>query len=88
MSNARDNLPTTNARDAVTAAYQAVSTLQDFTPAQQVAGVSILFHTIAESLGISPSELLNKAQRMATDADTHYAREVKALRDYVKGELR
>lgn len=84
---AKNELAVTNARDAVTAAYQAVSTLQDFKPAQQVAGVSILFHIIAEQLGLSPSELLNKAERMTADADTYYSREVKALRDYVRGEL-
>lgn len=88
MGKARDNLPTTNAGDAVQAAYQALSSLQNFTPAQQVAGVAILLKEIAEQINVSPSELLDKAARMTTDADTFFTREVKALRAYIQGELR
>lgn len=86
--NTRSNLAATNASDAVTAAYTQISAVQDLPAAQQVAGAALLFHSICENLQVSPHELLNKAMRMEKDADTFFQREAKALREYVKGELR
>lgn len=73
---------------AVEAAYAAVSAVQTMPKHKQVAGIAVLFTVICEELKLSPSELINKASRIAKDADTFYTRETKALRDYVQGELK
>jgi hypothetical protein len=73
---------------AIDGAYAAVSAIQGFEKHKQVAGAAVLFTVICEELGLNPSELINKAQRIARDADTFYAVEAKALRAYVKGELK
>jgi hypothetical protein len=83
-----DRLNTTNADEATTAAYAAISALQSFPAATQVAGAVLLTHIIAQTLRMTPSELFNKAARMEKDADTYYQRRIKALRDYCNGELR
>lgn len=73
--------------DAVRDAYGIVDRVQDLTPGRQVAAIAVAFTLYAETLGISPSELINRAQRIVADADTHYTREAKALRDYVQQEV-
>jgi len=85
---ARYQLPIVNPLLAVQAAYAAASALQDYTPGEQVAGVAVLLNVMSERTGVSLSELLDKAQRMEKDADTNYTREIRALREYVKEELR
>lgn len=83
-----DQLNSVNPHGAVQAAYSAVSALQTFRPAEQIAGAGVLIATICAETGISPSDLLEKAARMAAHADTYYTREIKALRHYVQEELR
>ena len=89
MSRARDQLPTVGPQQAVQGAYAAVSALQHLPAGQQVAAASVLFLHITEVLGISPQELLDKARRWSSDADTmsFFRPEIKALKDYIKGEL-
>jgi hypothetical protein len=73
---------------AIDGAYAAVSAIQGFEKHKQVAGAAVLFTVICEELGLNPSELISKASRIAKDADGFFTRETKALRDYVKGELK
>jgi hypothetical protein len=73
---------------AIDGAYAAVSAIQGFEKHKQVAGVAVLFTVICEELQLDPSELISKASRIAKDADGFFTRETKALRDYVKGELK
>lgn len=82
------DLSTVRSRTAVQAAYAALSAVQTFSPAEQVAGVAVLFNAVAKHLGISVSELLDKAERIERHDDTFQQREVKALRDYISKELR
>ena len=84
----RDQLNSVVSFHAVEAAYAAVSALQAMPPAKQVMGAAVLFSVLCEELKLDPSELINKAQRVAKDADGFFTREMKALRDYVKGELK
>lgn len=81
-------LSTIRAHQAVQAGYAMVSAAQVFTPAEQVAGIAVVFNEMAERLGVSVAELLDKARRIAAQDDTFFQREVKALRDYIDGELR
>lgn len=82
-----DQLNNLRSLDAVQGAVAVVDRLQDLPAAQQVAGLAVAFVIFAETLRISPSALINKAERMVTNADTFYTRDVKALRDYVEGEI-
>lgn len=83
-----DKLNSINPHLAIQAAFQAVDSLQQFPAHQQLAGVAVLFNTVCDGLGIDPSDLINKAQRITKDADGYFTREAKALRDYVQGELK
>lgn len=84
----KDKLCFVSASDAVRVAYAGIDRLQGERPEHQVAAVCILFKEFSEQLGISPSELIDRASRMANDNDTFFQRELKALRDYITQELR
>lgn len=83
----RDQLNSVVSFHAVEAAYAAVSAVQAMPKQKQVMGIAVLFSTICDELKLDLSELINKAQRVAKDADGFFTREMKALRGYVKGEL-
>lgn len=83
----KDKLNSANAYQAMTAAFAAISTLQDFPAHLQVAGASILINEMAKILNLSVSELLNKAERMAGDMNEQYKPEILALRQYILMEL-
>lgn len=85
---ARYQLPTVNALMAVQAAYAAVSAVQTYTPGEQVAALAIALRVAAQHTGIGVGELLDKASRMDAHADTNYTREIRALREYIKNEVR
>jgi len=87
MNSVLDKLSFTNPHDAVTAAYQQVSATQTMAPNLQVAGAAVLFINLCEGLGLNPSEVINKAQRLTTDADTFYTTTIRALREYIKQEI-
>ena len=72
---------------AVTAAYQAVSSLQDFPPHEQLAGIALLLHVMALNTNTDVSQLLQASQRIAGDADSNYTTTIRALREYVRQEL-
>lgn len=82
-----DLINNTTAKAAAQVAFAAVSAVQSLPRGAQVAGVALLLKIICDELYLDLSEMINKAGRMAADADTHYQREVQALRDYVQGEL-
>lgn len=84
---ALDQAPFSDPRTTVQAAYGALSAIQGERPGTQLMAVTVLFKTLAETLGADISQLLNSAERLTTDDDTFFRREVKALREYVKGEL-
>jgi hypothetical protein len=84
----KDQLNSIISFHAVESAYAAVSAIQSYPKHKQVAGVAVLFTVICEELKLDPSELISKAARVAKDADGFFTRETKALRDYVKGELK
>jgi len=73
---------------AIQQAYAVADRLQDMPSEEQVVALAVAFQLYAEVLRLDPSELLNKAQRIVNDGDTHYTREAKALRDYVQQEVK
>lgn len=88
MANIKDHIAVMDAHRAVQAAFAALSGLGDNTPDYQVLGCALLLRVIAERAGLDLSELINQAGRMEKDADDFFRREVKALRDYVDGEIK
>ena len=71
----------------VQTAYAAVSGAQASPPAQQVMGIALLFSELCRTLRLDPSEMLDKARRMARHAEDHRSLELRALRDYLNKEL-
>lgn len=83
-----DQLPFVEPRTTVQAAYGVLSALQGERPGVQVAAAAVLFYVLADELKLDLSQLINQASRIASDDDTYFRREVKALRAYVQGELK
>lgn len=83
-----DHIPFVDPRTSTQAAYGALSAVQGEHPAVQVVAAAVLFKTLCEELKLDVSQLLDQARRIINDDDTYYRREVKALREYVKGELK
>ncbi len=84
----RDQLTTVNPFQTLRASYAFISAAQDHPPAQQVAGMAVLFRLICAQLGLNVSEELHRAERIEKDADTHYAEHVRALKAYITNELK
>ena len=84
----RDQLNMVPAKDTIHAAYAALSGAQSFPPPQQVMGAAILFNEMCELLQLDPSEMLDKCRRVRINALDHYSIEMRALQDYIRGELR
>lgn len=84
----KDDLNTLHPQAAIQAAYHIADRLQDFRPAAGIAGAALFLKVVCEELHLDLSDVINKSVRMGKDADTFFNREVKALRDYIKEELR
>jgi hypothetical protein len=67
--------------------YYTASQIQDERSPEQIAGVALFLNELCRVHGLDTRALLNKAERMAADADTHYAVEVRALRQYIKEQF-
>lgn len=84
----RDKLNSINPLAAVQSAYVAVSAIQGMKPEEQVAGASLLLYVMASNLNLDISQLMDMSQRIRKDADSNYTIEIRALREYVREELR
>ena len=83
----QDLLNSVNAKDAIQAAYAALSGVQGGRPADMVMGSAILAINIAKRCGLNVRELLAQAERVSKDADTHYNPEVRALNQFVDEQI-
>lgn len=88
MTITADQIPFSDPTLVVRTAYAALSAVQAETPGHQVAGVALLLREMCDGLRLDLSQVLASAHRIASANDTFFQREVKALRDYVQGELR
>ena len=86
--NAKQELPHVPAAKTVEVALSLTTTVQEYTPGEQVAGVFFLAYVMAQQLGLNVSDLFNQSQRRYDHADTYFKREAQALSDYINGELR
>jgi hypothetical protein len=84
----RDKLPFVPAGISSRVAFAALDGVQvAFRPEEQVAGIAVLFVAFCDGLGIDHSQLIDATRRRMNHDDTFFKRELKALRDYIQGEL-
>jgi hypothetical protein len=83
----KQKLTTVSPFAVITAAYQAVSSLQDTGPEEQLAGIAMLLNVMCASTDSDISQVLDQAKRMEHDADSNYTTTVRALRAYVRENL-
>jgi hypothetical protein len=81
-----DRINSMPANEAVRGALTVLNPIQGEPPEVQVMGVAVLFYAMCIQLGLDPSELMDKARRMAKAGDL--GRNYSGLTDYVNGELR
>ncbi|OAM52898.1 hypothetical protein A7981_05525 [Methylovorus sp. MM2] len=83
-----DKLNSTAAHAVAVAAFRTIDSLQDLSREMQVNAIAVLFKLLSEEYGLSISSLLSRADLIIKDADKYYHAEVKALRDYIRLELK
>lgn len=83
-----DRLNAVNPQDVVQAAYAALSGAQSLRPNHIVLGAALFVRALADELGLNVSDLLAKAERIERDADVHYQPEVRALRTFIRNEVK
>ena len=83
----KDLIPLVPAGEATRVAYALLDVVQTEKPPSFVAGVSLLFTQMCQSLGLDPSQLIDASRRRINHDDTAYKREIKAMDDFFKGEL-
>lgn len=83
-----DKLNSVRPREVLQVAFHVLDTLQNHPPHLQVIAPVLIIKEMSELLQISPSELLDKAERIAGDLFDNYTPEILALREYIRQELR
>ena len=83
-----DKLNSTNPSEAMQVTYAALDRLQDFPSHLSLIAVSILLREMSAVLQLPVSELLDKAARVTSDLNEHYQPEIKALREFIKQEMK
>jgi hypothetical protein len=54
----------------------------------QVVGVSVLFREMCIRLNLDINQVLNAAERIASDANSHYTHHLRALHAYIDNEVK
>ena len=73
---------------ALHAAFTALDGVQALPPHLQVIGLAVLFREMCVRLGLDISQVLNAAERIAHDADSHYTPHLRALHAYIDNEIK
>lgn len=81
-----DSLAMLKPAQALEDAFLVLDSVQHLPAHRQVAGVTLLFKLLAEGLRLDKSQLLDAADRMAHDADSHYFHHIHAVREYIARE--
>lgn len=84
----RDKLPLVPAATATRVAYTFLDVAQTEMPQDFVVGLSLLFTQMCRSLELDPSQLINASERRLSNDDTFFKREIKAMDDFFKGEMK
>lgn len=73
---------------ALAAAFTALDGVQSLPPHMQVIGVAVLFREMCIRLNLDKSQVLNAAERIAHDADSHFSHHLSALHAYIDNEIK
>lgn len=73
---------------ALHAAFTALDGVQMLEPHMQVIGLSVLFREMCVRLNLDVSQVLNAAERISRDADSHYTLHLRALHAYIDNEIK
>lgn len=73
---------------ALASAFTVLDGVQGLPPHQQVVGVAVLFQEMCKRLNLDISQVLNAAERIARDADSHYSHHLGALHAYIDNEVK
>lgn len=84
--NLKDRINNMPALEAVRGAWVAIDRLQVERHEVMVMGAATLFRELCVGTGLDIAEVLNKVERMSKAGDIN--REVSALRDYIRKEIR
>jgi hypothetical protein len=83
-----DRLNMVAPRDVLETAYSLITTAQDHPPHLAIAAIALLIHEISIQLRLPKGELMDKAERMAGDMHENYITELRALRQFIREELK
>jgi type III secretory pathway component EscR len=68
--------------------FRVIDTLQDLPKEMQLNALAVLYKIFIEEFGLKHNDLLTRADLIISDADKYYHAEIKALRDYIREELK
>lgn len=73
---------------ALQAAFVALDGVQSLPPHLQVVGIAVLFREMCLRLGLDKAQVLNAAERVSHDANSHFGQHMQALHSYIDNELK
>lgn len=68
--------------------FNIMSANQKEDSAVQILSPAIFLYVVAEEVGVSVGDLLTKAERIVKDADHVYSPHMRAIREYIRKELK
>lgn len=83
-----DKLNHTQPRAALQVAYDCIDRLQNHPAHLGLMAIALLLKEMSAVHSLPVSELLNKAERLAGDMSETYTTELRALRAYIKEEMK
>jgi hypothetical protein len=83
-----DKLNSTAAHQVAVVGFRVIDSLQDHPREMQLNALAVLYKLITEEFGLKHNDLLTRADLIIADADMYYSTEIKALRDYIREELK
>jgi hypothetical protein len=83
-----DRLNSTHAFHVANVAFRTVDALQDQPKETQINAIAVLYKLLTEEFGLEHSEVLARADLIIKDADQFYRAEIRALRDYIRKEIK
>lgn len=66
----------------------AISAVQDHAPHVQLLALAGAVTVLCEGININPHDLLQRVENMKADAESPFAQQWQAMREYAKGEFR
>lgn len=84
----RERFDSISADRAAAVAQRFARVMQDFTPEEVVAGLSLAIVTLAEQENVDLSHVMHSAARRKHDLDTYTPEKMRALQDFLRWQMR